>query len=70
MQNLTALSVGTVGRVQMTSSAFRTSEPSSRRYAGTQQYRVSLLTPVYLGAARTFAVLVGVAALFDRRLCV
>lgn len=47
MQNLTVLSAGTVGRVQMMSSAFHTSEPSSRRYAETRQYRVSLLTPVY-----------------------
>ena len=36
MQNLTAWSGETVGQVQMTSSAFHTYEPSSRRYAETR----------------------------------
>jgi hypothetical protein len=45
MLNLTAWSAETVGRAQMTSSAFHTSELSSRRYTETRRYRVWLLIP-------------------------
>ena len=71
MPNWIAWLAEMVRQVQKTSSAFRTSELSLKRYSKKLgPFNPSQLKSVSLGRARPSAVLDTAAALFDRRLCI